>query len=201
MSARMLPDPYIIGMMGAAGAGKDTAAERLVDLHSFEPWAFAQPIKDMIEALLISCGLDHACLHERALKEQPLPGLRVSPRQLMQTLGTEWGRNIISPDLWVRATEMALGLWDLPRNAPVHDRIVITDVRMPNEAAWVRSFGGVIVRIDRPGLAPIPLAHHASEASAGTIRADYIIINDGTVGELHERVDALMRRLIGVEAA
>lgn len=190
-----LPDPFLIGLAGAAGAGKDTVADWLVAHHGFERHAFADPMKAMLEALFAELGIDHAHLHERGLKEMPLPGLHVSARHLMQTLGTEWGRAHLGANWWVKCTELMLGLNDLPRSAPVHDRIVITDVRFPEEASWIRSHGGVIVRVQRAGATPIPLATHASETQY--IRADRILQNDGSLADLHDRVDLLAASLLG----
>lgn len=185
--ARTLPDPFLIGLTGLAGAGKDTAADRLCAAHGFERHAFAEPIRDMLTALLVSCGIDYDHLFDRAKKEQPLPHLGMSPRRLMQTLGTEWGRQQLDPQFWIRCTALTLGLHDLPRSAPVHDRIVITDVRFAEEAAWIKSFGGVIARVERDG-AGIP-GQHVSELQAQHIKATWRIQNNGTVDELHQHID------------
>ena len=170
--------------------------ERLRTCHGFEVSAFATPMKTMIEALLVELGIDYRWLFERELKEQPIPGLNVSARHLMRTLGTEWGRTHLGATWWVRCTEIALGMHGHTAATfhPVHDRIVLTDVRFPEEAAWIRSWGGVIVRIERPGQAAIPLATHSSELQP--IRADRIVLNDGSLDQLHERVDLLAAALL-----
>ena len=191
---RRLPDPYIVGLAGLAGAGKDTAADRLCDEHGFERWAFAEPIRTMVMALLVEVGIDYDCIYDRARKERPTPHLDVSPRQMLQTLGMAF-RDRFDPQFWVRATSMALGLHDLPNSTPVHDRIVITDVRFPEEAAWIKSFGGVIVRIDRDGAGLAgPTGHHASENQH--IKASFRITNNGTVADLHEHIDHMAAYLL-----
>jgi hypothetical protein len=193
-----LPDPFLIGLTGVAGAGKDTAADRLCSHHGFERHAFAEPIRDMLTALLVGMGLDYAYLFERHLKERPLPHLDVTPRSLMQTLGTEWGRELFGPQFWVCCAALTLGLHDRPTSTPVHDRIVLTDVRFAEEAAWIKSFGGVIVRIDRAG-AGIP-GQHVSELQAQHIKATWRIANNGTVADLHQHVDDMASRLLGTAA-
>ena len=65
-------DPLIIGLIGRAGAGKDTAADYLCTAHGFERYAFAQPLKTMLEALFVEVGIDYARLFEPSLKEQPI---------------------------------------------------------------------------------------------------------------------------------
>jgi hypothetical protein len=180
----MRPDPILVALTGPAGSGKDTAAELLSERHGFERYAFADPIKDMLTALLVGAGLDYAYLFERRLKELPIPYIGHSGRRLMQTLGTEWGR-AIDPDLWVNLAALQLGLHDLPRSAPIHDRIVITDLRFPNEAEWVRRMGGLVVRVVRDVPA---IAAHESEAHTRDMRADHEILNTGTLADLADQV-------------
>ena len=169
----------IIGFCGPIGAGKTLAAHRLIQHHGFARVRFADPLKSMLRALGLSAmqtdGVD---------KETPcdLLGGR-TPRHAMQTLGTEWGRQCIGPDLWVRAwarvVEQSRGV-----------DIVADDVRFENEAVAIRARGGVIVRVVRPGAWPGPSAH-ASEK--GGFRADLTLKNDGDVAALATAVDALVR--------
>lgn len=179
------PDPLIVGLCGLAGAGKDTVADHLCSDHGFERHAFAEPIRDMLTALLDGAGIDYAHLFERRLKEQPVPGIGISGRRLMQTLGTEWGRSL-DPDLWVRLAACTLGLHDLPASSPIHDRLVLTDVRFPNEAAWIQSLGGTLVRITRPGLSA---GQHSSEQHIDAMPWAWTICNDGSLLDLQDRVD------------
>lgn len=183
-----VPDPLIIGLAGNAGVGKDTAAAYLQQRHHFEPFAFATPLRAMLEALLAECGLDHAYLYEPHLKAVAIPGLGLSYRELAQTLGTEWGR-ALDPDLWTRAAGLCLGL---PAN-PIHDRIVLSDVRFPNEAHWVASQGGVIVRLHRQQAGAVRA--HISEQLLDEIQPWACIDNSGSIAELHHQLDALIARL------
>ena len=180
-----LPDPLIIGLTGLAGVGKDTAAAYLHLHHRFEVHSFASPLRSMLETLCTDAGIDYAYCHERHLKEQPMPGLGVSYRHLAQTLGTEWGRKCIAPDLWVRLAELALGLPD----HPVHDRIVITDVRFANEAAMIRGHRGVLVRIVRD---VDPVRDHVSESEAAGLVQWRTLYNTGSREYLFDQIDVLM---------
>lgn len=186
MSTR--PDPLIIGLAGRAGVGKDTAAAWLFGRHGFERYAFADPLRSMLGQLLADAGVDPGYLYESAAKELVIPELGVSARQLMQTLGTEWGRSL-RPDFWLRMAELALGLPD----APVHDRIVISDVRFPDEAAWIKARGGFVLRIERP-TAPGVRAH-VSEALQ--FAADATIDNSLTLALLHLQLDEAISDLVG----
>ena len=185
--------PSLIGLTGQAGTGKDTAADHLCTAHGYESDSFALPIKIMLEALFGAHGIDLSHLYTRALKESPVPIIGSSPRHMMQTLGTEWGRHHIGAGMWVRLAAARLGLDDLPISSPINDRIVLTDVRFAEEAAWIRLHGGVIVRITRTGAPSVD--SHASETQP--IRADHTIANDGTIPELHRAVDKLIYTLAG----
>ena len=62
---------------------------------------------------------------------------------------------------------------------------VFTDVRFQNEADFVRSEGGIIVRVIREGLA---VGDHESEAGQLAIRSDQSVLNDGTIERLHAQL-------------
>ena len=183
MSAR----PTLIGLMGQAGAGKDTVADHLEAEYAFERIGFADPILEMLLALFHRAGISEAWAVERALKEQPTP-LGASYRRLAQTLGTEWGRDTVAPDLWIRVAELQL---EQARACSLH--VVISDVRFANEAAWIRSQGGVLVRVLRRDLPPV--APHVSERELALIEPDHELLNHGSTETLFEQVDRLIEAL------
>jgi len=141
-----------IGLHGRAQAGKDTVAAILAR-QGYVKVAFATPIKDA----LVYTGLVRREQFEGPAKEKPLPDLGVSPRQLMQTLGTEWGRKLVREDLWICLVDRAVQQY-----LKFTKHIVITDVRFENEADYVRRMGGGVWHIDRP-LPPNVAALHPSE--------------------------------------
>lgn len=197
--AAAAPPLLLIGLTGPAGSGKDTAADHLETQHHFARWAFAEPMRTMLEALLVECGLDYAHLFEPALKERPIPGLGFSYRQLAQTLGTEWARTQLAEDFWLRCAGLCTGLAsaDPAEQQPIHDRIVFTDVRFPNEAAWLRDRGGVIVRVERPGVAPVRA--HVSEQHA--IEPNFIVWNSGGLEQLQQQLDSVLMLVAGEDTA
>lgn len=184
--------PTIMAFCGRAGAGKSTAADRLETSYGFEQVAFATVLKEMLERLLSAFGVDYAVLYEPHLKERPLAALPGSPtpRQLMQAFG-DAGR-AVHPDLWVHALGYEAGLMPQAEAVPIHDRIVIPDVRYPNEAKLVSDFGGHLTRIARPNASDAG-SQHSSEWHAPTLPANDTLINNflGPDG-LRHRIDLLM---------
>lgn len=176
--------PKLIGLTGLAGTGKDTLREMLETHHGYIGMAFADPLRDMIGQLLDASATPRKWMTERHLKELPIPNLGVSYRQLAQTLGTEWGREKVDPALWVRimAARIAARIENhlyVGEPAPL---IVISDVRMPNEAELIRDQGGVIWRLERSIARAV--RPHDSEALIGTLPADRIINNLGNFAAL-----------------
>lgn len=187
----MTPKNQLIGLMGAAGSGKDTVGEYLADIHNYIPVSFAAAIKGMVESLFEDVGLADefwGYIEDRTKKEMPIPQLGgKSVRQLLQTLGTEWGRNCIGPNIWrdiiLDRVKARKHLWSY----------VITDVRFENEVQGVLDAGGVIWKLERPGIEPV--SAHASEEFVRTYNPSVIIQNDGTLRELFDKVDELMKEV------
>lgn len=170
--------PLIIGLTGYAGVGKDTA--RLILEHcGYIGFAFADPIRTMLRELFLMHSISTEYMDSRALKESTIPGIDVSYRQLAQTLGTEWGRKALHEDIWVKLAEYHVGTLARQHGARPGLRFVVSDVRFANEAAWVKSHGGEIWRIERNGTAPVRA--HASETGMADLVADRTISNNGTV--------------------
>ena len=170
----------LIGLTGAAGAGKDLVATLIPGALRI---AFADPLYEGLAAML---GIPEALLRSRATKEAPLAGLGRSPRQLLQTLGTDWGRQMVSPDIWLQA---AYWRWE-KASAAGHSFVVVPDVRFANEARLIHDQGGEVWLIHRPHLEPV--AAHVSEAGLPLGQIDRLLVNDGSVEQLRERVGATL---------
>jgi hypothetical protein len=186
----MTSEPIIIGLTGRAHTGKDTAADHLVREYGFGRAAFADTLRTMLEAMLEDAGADYAHLYEPHLKAAPIPQLGgVSARELMQTLGTEWGRAQHGANWWLHLLQRRLGLHD--GGSPVHDRIVITDVRFPNEAAFIQLRGGRIIKLHREQAPTV--RSHASEADIDALPCDADLANNGpTLHGLFGLLDATL---------
>lgn len=152
----MFSAPKLIGLIGRKGSGKDTAAEMLLR-GGYQNVKFAGALKDMLRCFLAYQGLDAVSIErmiEGDLKETPTPLLGgQTPRFAMQTLGTEWGRDLLAQDLWV---------WAAVRRCDGRNS-VITDVRFPNERDAILSAGGVCFGITANWIVPTA-GEHESEA-------------------------------------
>lgn len=139
---------HLIAFAGPKGSGKSTAASVLYS-GGYMILRFADPLKAMLRAL----GLNDAQLNGD-LKEVPCELLGGhKPRYAMQTLGTEWGRQMINSGLWV-------GAWvERVKRVPNHISVVCDDCRFEDEVKAIRSLGGTIVMVHRPGFEPDPNGH------------------------------------------
>jgi hypothetical protein len=173
----------LIGLQGLAGSGKDTLADYLVWEYGATKAAFAQPLRDGVQAMF---GFDPALWADRAWKERPLDWLGRSPRELLQTLGTDWGRTHVNRDVWllVAGQRYAAHLAECPEAL-----YVLTDVRFDNEVEFILDRGGKFVHIERPGIAAV--AAHISERG---IRAELLakaitVVNDASIATFLERAE------------
>lgn len=79
------------------------------------------------------------------------------------------------------------------KSQEIKGTVVITDVRYPNEAEMIRRNGGIVIRIDRPSLGPLTDTH-ASETSMELFEYDDVIVNDGTIEQLYEKIEQVLTR-------
>jgi hypothetical protein len=140
----------IVGLVGFIGAGKGTVADLLVERRNFFKESFANSLKD---ACSIVFGWDRQMLEgvtpeSRAWREQDDPwwseklGKPFSPRLALQLMGTEAGRDVFHPDLWVHTVMRRC------EQAPWNN-YVIADVRFPNEIKAIKNSGGHVIRVRR----------------------------------------------------
>lgn len=143
--------PIIIGLAGQAGCGKDTFAKHLWKNMHFIRTSFAHPLKHCVKYLF---KMSDEQIENRILKEMTDDRYGLSPRQIMQLFGTEFCRKMIHQNFWVNRMEESI-------KEGTFDRIVISDVRFPNEADLIRKYG-TLVHINRPNN---PLAINSSHES------------------------------------
>ena len=140
----------IVGLVGFIGSGKGTIADLLVERHDFVKESYANSVKDACATIF---GWDRQMLEgvtpeSRVWREQDdlwwskQFGKPFSPRLALQLMGTEAGRGIFHPDLWVHTVMRRC------EQAPWND-YVIADVRFPNEIKAIVDSGGKVIRVRR----------------------------------------------------
>lgn len=194
----------VIAFAGRARSGKDSCAlsldyfvsRRNVDLDAlpvtqdrqteFRRYSFADPIRAMLKA---GFGIDMYDPYWIERKEDVIEWLGKSPRQLMQTLGTEWGRELVHQNLWVLLAQQNLHKLEAQAKLDGLTRamMVIPDCRFPNERAWLDRIGGHVIHVERPGQ-PIASSSHASEIPVERKSHDFVIHNTGSLEDLHRAV-------------
>jgi len=177
----------LIGFSGLARSGKDEAANALVEAYGYQKIAFADKLREFLWEVnpYMKNRADNTYLPLQEvfslyggweqIKDSPY---YVCYRQLIQNIGTEAGRGILGKHVWIDALDNQLVM---------SKNYAVPDIRFKNEEDYIRSRGGLTVRIWRPGLGKIN--DHASEQLS--FKSQHVIINDGSVKDLHQKVVAL----------
>ena len=159
----------LIGISGPARCGKDTAADHILNKRpAYQKTSFTDPLKAMLK---VGLGLSDAQLYGSE-KDVIDINYGCSPRGMLQTLGTEWGRELTNGDIWVTAMENHL-------NKIGGGTFVIPDIRFENEAAFVRKHGRMIHIEGRTTLDDT----HISERGVDYGHYDFVITNDQSLEE------------------
>ncbi|MFF4054647.1 hypothetical protein ACFYZ0_02525 [Streptomyces sp. NPDC001708] len=174
----------IVGLSGYSRSGKNSAAEALVQ-YGWRQAAFADKLREFLLAvdpvipgpygtgnlrlsiLIREAGWEYAKDHYPEV------------RALLQRTGTEAGRKLLGPNVWVDA------LFEEHADA---SGLVVPDVRFPNEAKAIADRGGVLIRVVRPGVGPAKDKAgrvHESEEALDYWKFDHMLVNDGSVRDLH----------------
>lgn len=184
--------PILIALCAPAmQSGKSTVAEHLVNQHGFVLLKFATPLKAMTRTLLSELGMDNEEIEARVngdLKEDTIPSLQATSREVQQRLGTEFGRKQLHENVWADITRTRAEYF-LARGQSV----VIDDMRYRNELDAVRWAGGTPLRIMRPGVTVT--TQHSSE---GELDGEMMttLDNGGSLSDLLRLVDDTLAYLL-----
>lgn len=174
-----------IAFSGAKGSGKTTAADYLVQHHGFTRVSMATGLKKMMMAL--GCTEDQVYGDSKEVPNPLLCGK--TTRHAMQTLGTEWGRELIGQDIWVNAAE-----YEIQRHLSDGHNVVCDDIRFPNERAMLDRLAGTMVLVRRE-LVESGVDEHPSERHWRTMQHEAVIQNEGTMEDLFAKVDEVTHAL------
>jgi len=190
----------LIGVVGLIGSGKGTVSDRLEQKHHFRKDSFAKSLKDAVSSMF---NWDREMLEgktdeSRAWREKPDVfwskrfGKDVTPRWVLQYFGTEVMRQGMHDSIWI---DSCMARYD---GKPT----VIADTRFENEIKIIREMGGSILLVKR-GQDPdwftdyvegniVPKNIHLSEYAWAKSEYDHLITNDGTLEDLHSKIDDLI---------
>jgi hypothetical protein len=198
----------IIGLVGFIGSGKGTVGD-ILEQKGFIKDSFAKPLKD---ACAVMFGWSRELLEgdtemSRKWREEPDSywsekfGREFTPREALQKMGTEAGRDVFHKDIWVIS---------LLNRAKGKD-VVVTDVRFQNEIEYIQGNGGIVIRVKRgedPAwfslLDKIKLETertkfmqhehiHKSEWDWVGCEFNYTIANNGTIQDLGKDVERVLQ--------
>lgn len=205
----------IIQYLTSRGSKGSYASFSLADsTSSWHIKKFADKLKD-ITCLLLGCTREQ--LEDREFKEKELgeewwywdidkyPNLpdnclKLTPRKLLQLLGTECGRLILHLNIWVNALMSEYNAVDFDYKEIVDKEIqgnwiypnwIITDTRFPNELEAIKTRSGVCIKVVRDSI-PTPLNEHESETALDAASFDYMINNNGSLEDLVESVRQIL---------
>ncbi|MFE0326321.1 hypothetical protein ACFW08_05830 [Streptomyces sp. NPDC058960] len=189
-----------IGIIGRARVGKDTAGKWLVDNRGYRRVALADPLKAAALELdpVVVTDEDYWGVPGQRLAEvvdghgwEAAKDRFPDVRRILQELGR--AVRALDEDFWLR---LALKATQEANEAGVP--VVITDVRYPNEAASLRRAGFHLIYIHRPD---VPQLAHESEGALTAEDADYVVINNETIHDMHRELHLITDRIYAIESA
>ena len=213
----------IIAITGLKGSGKDTTADYIIKQYpNWEKDSFAGTLKDAVSVIF---GWDRKMLagetpEDREIREtrdeywSEKFGYEITPRIILQQLGTDCLRNHLHKNIWVDSLEKKV------RNTDKN--IIITDCRFKNEIEMLKNLGAFFVRVERPpfpqwfnkvgelnlkgynsagieNLVPEVKNVHISEWDwIGYDNPDYILNSiTGDFNGLYKQIDKMMEKIYG----
>jgi len=190
----------IIGINGYAGSGKDTVGEFIKQLQPTERWRIKKFAGKLKEVASIILGIPTLMFEDQEFKMKELPhmwsdhGIPMTVRDFLQRLGTDALREGLHPNTWVNALMTDYGgTYDIDTDSTIYPNWIITDCRFPNEAHAIKNAGGIIIRVNRPGIHAIN--SHPSEVALDHWVYDYVIDNDDSLSQLQKEVEKVLKQV------
>ena len=176
----------LLGIAGPKGSGKDTAAAYLQRYcPNSVTHAFAEPVKRVCQQLYL---LSEEQLYDAAAKETVDERWNLTPRQMFQRVGTDYVRNQLDPNFWIKHFE----LWYAEQKQKEPETFVLVpDVRFQNEVDLIHRLGGKVIYVYRPFVHNLDF--HESETSSTDLQnIDYTVNNCGSLERLYEELNIFM---------
>jgi hypothetical protein len=176
----------VLALCGYPRTGKDTIAEHLVSEHGWVRVAFADPLRMALYGL--NPIVTYNGVNRRLADEVDENGWNwvkencPEVRGLLQRLGTEAGRNVHGKNCWLEIAQKLI------QRAHVQGKkVVLTDMRFPNEVAFLRKYQCFKMHVAKDGCGPVN--NHASELMDYESIANCTILNNGSVEDLQQIVE------------
>lgn len=166
----------LIGLCGRKGSGKSYVAESMKLTRGAKIIRFADTLKDMMRVM----GFTEDQINGD-LKEVGCVLLNgKTPRYAMQTLGTEWGRDLLHENIWVNML--------VAKANKESGIVVVDDVRFPNEIEAIHANGGVVAWVERASIYEGE-DQHSSETSVSPEDCDVLVDNTLPISEVVANVE------------
>jgi hypothetical protein len=179
----MTSEIKLIGITGRKFSGKDTLGNFLVNEYGYERMAYADALKECVRAIF---DFDDDQLYG-SRKEEIDDYWQLTPRQVLQFVGTDLFRNHIhelmpemGKNIWINVLKRKISN-KLKKNPNV--KIVVTDIRFPNELDTIKELGGITIKLERNNL--LSSDTHESEILIDNLKTDYVLSNNSTVEQLY----------------
>jgi len=165
----------IISLSGKKRSGKSSVATYLTKKYGFVEVSWAAPLKEIIGRQLF--GLTTEQLYGTEAEREAID-LRwgMSPREILQKVGTDLFRVYFMDDFWVR-----IGVERIKNEVANGHNVVISDTRFPNELKAAEELGSKTIRMKRPDM--VSADYHDSETSLDDASFEYDI--SATTGHLN----------------
>lgn len=193
----------IIAFFGPKGHGKNTCAEMINEKMNLNAQflAFADPIKRICKEMF---GWDDSYFHGEK-KEEVDYKWGISPRKVMQYIGTEVGQYGLSELSPIFRTITGRTLWSkrLTKDHDENRNLIITDMRFPHEHTWVYRYAQHLntpyytIRVERPGIKREDF--HISETEYMNIPPSCIVVNED-LDILQYQMDIVIEEVIESES-
>jgi hypothetical protein len=175
----------IVGLVGYAKSGKDTAAAHM---PGFKRFAFADELKRMATNMLVKEAGIGAYWGDAKFKADWRDFLVGLGRGMRSVAPDYWINALTDTEEWTSYLSWAGAEYEDEPDMPGDEGVVITDCRYLNEAKWIMEDGGKIVLVVRPLCEP---ANPEERDSIQQIRDELSppwVLNDGTPEELGRKI-------------
>lgn len=205
----------IIGIGGKLQHGKDVVADHLVDELGWVKVGMSDALNEILVVLnplivqqweidvtvkkawwsrkTVTVPVEHrrTIRYADLIEEVGYVKAKEDPevRRLLQVMGTEVGRMMIDPNIWTKM--MTKKVRELKKKGV--PGVIVTGIRFPNESKAIKTLGGSLWWVDRPGhVADSDSGSHDSENSLAADDFEVVIVNDRSLNDLRSKVDDLV---------